>query len=237
MAGFWSFYLRDRLAGGRLAGYFRLFSLSMGLHNHTCTLNCRAQSVKADAMPLATWSRLLRERPYTINTLQGAALGAVGDLVAQRLERGSGMTIDWRQFASATAISGLQSGIFVPFFYGKLDVLFPGISASAVVCKTASDIVVQGIGTNATALAGRGASAEEVVKAMPEVLRDDCVVWLPYNLLAFRLIPTHIRATTTAIMTLGWNTYLSSVACRARDTAAASATSSAGADGASGSVR
>ena len=167
-------------------------------------------------MPLATWSRLLREWPYTLNTLQGAALGAVGDLVAQRLERGSGLTVDWRQFASATAISGLQSGIFVPFFYGKLDVLFPGTGASAVVCKTASDIVVQGVGTNATALAARGASAEEVLKAMPEVLRDDCIVWLPYNLLAFRLIPLHIRPTTTAVMTLFWNTYLSACACRVK---------------------
>lgn len=188
-------------------------------------------------MPLATWSRLLREWPYTINTLQGAALGAVGDLVAQRLERGSGLTVDWRQVASATAISGLQSGIFVPFFYGKLDVLFPGTGASAVVCKTASDMVVQGIGTNATALAGRGASADEVVKAMPEVLRDDCIVWLPYNLLAFRLIPTHIRPTTTAIMTLGWNTYLSSVACRARDAVGATSSDAAGASGSAGPSR
>ena len=51
---------------------------------------------------------------------------------------------------------------------------------------------------------------------LTQVLLHDCYVWLPYDLLAFRMIPTHIRPTTTALMTLGWNTYLSAVAVRAR---------------------
>ena len=38
---------------------------------------------------------------------------------------------------------------------------------------------------------------------MPQVLLHDCYVWLPYNLVAFRTIPTHIRPTTTALMALG----------------------------------
>ena len=56
----------------------------------------------------------------------------------------------------------------------------------------------------------------DVRRDMPQVLLHDCYVWLPYDLLAFRMIPTHIRPTTTALMTLGWNTYLSAVAVRAR---------------------
>ena len=43
----------------------------------------------------------------------------------------------------------------------------------------------------------------EVRRDMPQVLLHDCYVWLPYNLVAFRTIPTHIRPTTTALMTLG----------------------------------
>ena len=61
-----------------------------------------------------------------------------------------------------------------------------------------------------------GESVAEVRRDMPQVLLHDCYVWLPYDLLAFRMIPTHIRPTTTALMTLGWNTYLSAVAVRAR---------------------
>jgi len=61
-----------------------------------------------------------------------------------------------------------------------------------------------------------GESMAEVRRDMPQVLLHDCYVWLPYNLVAFRTIPTHIRPTTTALMTLGWNTYLSAVAVRAR---------------------
>ena len=56
----------------------------------------------------------------------------------------------------------------------------------------------------------------DVRRDMPQVLLHDCYVWLPYDLVAFRMIPTHIRPTTTALMTLGWNTYLSAVAVRAR---------------------
>ena len=61
-----------------------------------------------------------------------------------------------------------------------------------------------------------GEPMAEVRRDMPQVLLHDCYVWLPYNLVAFRTIPTHIRPTTTALMTLGWNTYLSAVAVRAR---------------------
>ena len=94
--------------------------------------------------------------------------------------------------------------------------MWPGTSPQAVVSKSVSDIAVQGVGGNAAAIAARGAPAAEVWRAMPEVLVADCCVWLPYNLVAFRLIPLHVRPTTTALMTLGFNTYLSHVAVRAR---------------------
>ena len=44
---------------------------------------------------------------------------------------------------------------------------------------------------------------------LPRVTLNDCRVWLPYNLLAFALIPAFIRPTTTAMMEASWQTYIS----------------------------
>ena len=60
-------------------------------------------------------------------------------------------------------------------------------------------------------LAGR--EGKEVVKhvaqEMPKVMLNDVRVWLPYNLIAFSVIPAVIRPTTTAMMEVSWQTYIS----------------------------
>jgi hypothetical protein len=40
--------------------------------------------------------------------------------------------------------------------------------------------------------------ADHVVRELPIVTRNDVVVWLPYNLMAFSVIPPVLRPTTTA---------------------------------------
>ena len=49
---------------------------------------------------------------------------------------------------------------------------------------------------------------------MPGMLLNEVRVWLPYNLLAFRFIPINIRPTSTAVVMLGWNVYLSHTSAR-----------------------
>ena len=44
---------------------------------------------------------------------------------------------------------------------------------------------------------------------MFEVTVNDARVWLPYNLVAFSVIPSYLRPITTAMMESGWQTYIS----------------------------
>ena len=119
-------------------------------------------------------------------------------------------------FSGFYAIVAAMNGLFVPFWYAKLETTFIGTGAKAVMCKSLSDIVVQGGIGNAISIFARGAPMSEVLREMPEVLCVDVLYWLPYNLVAFSRIPLHMRPTGTAIMTLGFNTYLSYVAARGR---------------------
>jgi len=43
------------------------------------------------------------------------------------------------------------------------------------------------------------------------VTKNDFVVWMPYNLLAFSIIPAVLRPTTTAAMEASWQTYITVV--------------------------
>ena len=168
---------------------------------------------------LRAYNRLLHERPFSTNVVVGGALGSVGDVLAQWL-RHRGET-GWRRVegqscAAAAAWGAANNGVFVPWWYRTLDARLPGTAVRAVACKSCLDIAVQGGLGNAAGIAARGAPLAEVLRSMPMVLLYDCVVWMPYNFLAFGRIPPHLRPTTTAFMTLGWNTYLSAVAAQGR---------------------
>jgi hypothetical protein len=55
----------------------------------------------------------------------------------------------------------------------------------------------------------RGEVLQHVAHEMPKVTMKDFGVWLPYNLLAFSVIPPLIRPTTTIFMEASWQTYIS----------------------------
>ena len=46
-------------------------------------------------------------------------------------------------------------------------------------------------------------------------LLNEMRVWLPYNLLAFKFVPVHVRPTTTMALTFCWHTYISATAAAA----------------------
>jgi hypothetical protein len=50
---------------------------------------------------------------------------------------------------------------------------------------------------------------EHVANELPTVTRNDILVWLPYNMIAFSMVPPMLRPTTTAIMEASWQTYIS----------------------------
>jgi Mpv17 / PMP22 family len=65
---------------------------------------------------------------------------------------------------------------------------------------------------------------EHVANELPTVTRNDILVWLPYNMIAFSMVPPMLRPTTTAMMEASWQTYIS---VRSHDYTTAATTSTA----------
>ena len=163
----------------------------------------------------SAYARLLRNHPRVVNGCQGAVISSTGDLICQRWE---GRTeVDVRRCAGAAAVGGFFSGLVYPAVYGALDKLWPGTSFRAVATKSVAELIPMGIGANALSIGWRAAVERQLAErgeraaaaADAGVLLNEVRVWLPCNLLAFRFIPINIRPTSTAVVMLGWNVYLS----------------------------
>jgi hypothetical protein len=124
---------------------------------------------------------------------------------------------DYQRFISAGLIGALVSGFVYPYAYARLDIMLPGVSVRSVVTKALVEIATVGIFVNSVSMGSRGLLmghqgndvASHVAREMPTVTLNDFRVWFPYNLVAFSLIPVHIRPATTSFMEAGWQTYIS----------------------------
>ena len=108
-------------------------------------------------------------------------------------------------------------GWVYPTAYARLDALWKGTHFTAVLQKSVVEIATVGIFVNSVSMTSRGLLvgrdvkevASHVVEEMPVVTLNDARVWLPYNMIAFSVIPVAIRPTTTLLMEAGWQTYIS----------------------------
>ena len=118
---------------------------------------------------------------------------------------------------SAGCIGSLFTGFVYPFAYALLDKRFVGGEFRVLLQKSLIEIVTVGITVNTVSLSARGWLQQRqpgdvfrhVMRELPAVTLNDGKVWLPYNLIAFRFLPPHIRPITTACMEAGWQTYIS----------------------------
>jgi hypothetical protein len=178
----------------------------------------------------------VQERPIIFNTLVGGTLCAGSDAVAQELEQqkpsfdslsspsynGKGVNQDvssfdgWR-FASAGLIGAFFGGFIYPAAYARLDAVFIGTGLVAVVKKSLVEIATVGVTVNGISMAVRGLMTgrgpadvmTHVTNSLPEVTKTDLIVWFPYNLVAFSVIPAVLRPATTSCMEALWQTYIS----------------------------
>lgn len=126
--------------------------------------------------------------------------------------------IDWFRLCGATGIGALFGGLIYPFAYAKLDAIWVGTQFLTVVKKSLVEIATVGIFVNTTSMTARGclrgdqegsAVMQHVISELPTVTQSDFLVWMPYNMVAFSLIPAFLRPTTTALMEALWQTYIS----------------------------
>ena len=183
------------------------------------------------------FANTIRKRPMLFNGLTGGFLCASSDAVAQQLEQTdrtdlsnststsatnlhhSTTTFDVRRFASAGLIGVFFGAGVYPAAYAKLDAVWCSSKGfRTILKKSIVEIATVGIFVNSVSLTSRGLCKgdkslnqvlDHVVEELPTVTRNDFFVWLPYNLMAFSVIPAVIRPTTTLMMEASWQTYIS----------------------------
>jgi len=180
----------------------------------------------------------MKERPVLINSLTGCVLFAGSDAIAQQIEKGDSLvailpfrvenkleakngsddgTFNYRRFVTSGILGIFFSGFVYPRAYTRLDHFWPGTEIREVVKKSVVEIFTVGVFVNSVSILARGVLvgrptddvAKHVVQEMPRVTMNDFRVWMPYNLIAFSVIPAFIRPTTTAMMEASWQTYIS----------------------------
>lgn len=126
-------------------------------------------------------------------------------------------TLDSRRLLSAGAIGVFFGGFVYPFAYAKLDALWKGVTIITTLKKSLLEIATVGIFVNSVSISTRGLLVgkdtekvvEHTMQEMPGVTVNDARVWLPYNIVAFSVIPIYIRPATTSLMEACWQTYIS----------------------------
>ena len=166
----------------------------------------------------------VRQRPTLFNGVTGGSLFAGSDAIAQEMEqKGLAVTHDKdssfnsRRFLSSIAIGGFIGGFIYPGAYKRLDRLWPKKDFGTVLKKSLVEICTVGIFVNSLSMISRGLMvgretnhvAQHTLDELPDVTKNDFCVWLPYNMVAFSVIPSFIRPTTTALMEASWQTYIS----------------------------
>jgi len=182
---------------------------------------------------IAAWSAFVKSRPVVVNSLTGGSLCAASDGLAQFVEEqrlmashenGDGERTATaysrtRRVLSAGLIGAFFGGWVYPKAYARLDAFWRGTHFSAVLQKSVVEIATVGIFVNTVSMSCRGFLVgrepdqviEHVGRDMPTVTLNDARVWLPYNMLAFSVIPAILRPTTTLMMEAAWQTYISLV--------------------------
>lgn len=178
------------------------------------------------------WLAAVKQRPLILNSLTGSVLFLSSDALAQRIEVKGLASLspyrkecndeeeDWFNYLrlGTTGLLGVFfGGIVYPRAYQILDRKWPESTFRHIVTKSVVEIATVGIFVNSVSMLARGILVgrkyEEVVphvaKEMPTVTMNDVRVWLPYNLVAFSVIPAFIRPTTTILMEASWQTYIS----------------------------
>lgn len=154
---------------------------------------------------------------------------SISDGLAQKYSRGDEEGLD--QFNTISNTSGLDirrvyaagilgagfGGFVYPFCYAKLDSIFQGAAFSVILKKSIVEICTVGVFVNSVSMASRGLAqgrkvkdvSSHVVSELPQVMMNDCRVWLPYNLISFTFIPIAMRPASTMLMEAAWQTYIS----------------------------
>jgi len=175
---------------------------------------------------LKSVTSFVQRKPLLFNgTIGGIVLGT-SDGIAQQIELCqqnhfevslSIDELDAYRLISATLLGVLFGGGIYPYAYAKLDKIWFKKDLLSIFTKSMVEIALVGVCVNTLSMTGRGLLSgrtpkevvHHVMNELPRITINDFKVWLPYNMIAFSIIPPLIRPSTTAFMEAMWQTYIS----------------------------
>ncbi len=152
------------------------------------------------------------------NAAAGATLFGIADGIAQGLNNETGTRqYDYRRLCGASVLGTMITGFCYPYGYFMLESLFPGRTFRTICYKSGTEIVTVSLFVNSLSMSVRGwfqghDAADvrvHVWSELPRVTFWDGILWFPYNVVAFSVIPLSIRPFTTGLLEAGWQTYMS----------------------------
>jgi len=158
----------------------------------------------------------------TVAGVQAGALGAMSDAFAQAM---NGAPVDGQHTLAMGLLAALISGSLNAVWLQRLERTFPGSDTRAVLTKTLADYCIAAVIANSAylagvplltaLLAGTPYDADLLVgwteDGFRAVMLVEALTFLPYNLLAFRVVPPRLRPLSAAMVSATCTIFLSGV--------------------------
>ncbi|KAF9000092.1 hypothetical protein BDQ17DRAFT_1360096 [Cyathus striatus] len=166
---------------------------------------------------LRAYNALLIRRPMASQCATAGFLFGAGDVVAQQLIEKRGKEHDFLRTARLTFYGGALFGPCMTKWYQFLNRLKFSSPRKALIYRVYLDqllltpvAVAFFYGSMATLEARPFEAWDRIKKAyIPTIIRN-WAVYVPVQLLNFSLVPPHLRLVFVSVVSLFWNTYLSS---------------------------
>uniref|UniRef100_A0A7S1FNR1 Uncharacterized protein n=1 Tax=Corethron hystrix TaxID=216773 RepID=A0A7S1FNR1_9STRA len=179
------------------------------------------------------YSQLTTEHYLLMAFLQAACLASAADVTTQALESGAG-AVDFRHVAAMATVASIMSGFMNAVWLRQLEGAFPGTQTKEVVIKTLIHAVIIASIINSAYLvfvpifteyffcAGGGAGfgftdlpsvafGKFEMDEFITLTKLELLMFVPYNTLAFKLIPPQVRPLTHAAVSATFNVAVSAV--------------------------
>ncbi|KAI0080582.1 hypothetical protein K474DRAFT_1657734 [Panus rudis PR-1116 ss-1] len=168
---------------------------------------------------LRAFNASLVRRPMATQCATSFTLFAAGDVIAQQLIEGKGRDHDFARTARLGFYGGALFGPAVTKWFQLLNRLQFRSPTKAVLYRVYLDQFVFSPGVVAfffgsmTLLEGKGVSdaTERIKEAYVPTLLRNWGVFIPTQVINFAFVPHHLRFVVVGVVSLFWNTYLSSV--------------------------
>ena len=184
--------------------------------------------------PLKQALHSFSKSPTRANMLSGGLIFALGDVLAQQIERrrsASGgpragdfpQQLDVHRIASSASLGSVWNGLCSPQVYRFAESMLPGRAMRSILLKTAMTVGFLSTCGNYCNLLARKlliqgceitAAVAAINEGMAEVVVADLRVWPVWDIVQFACVPPTYRPVLTAAVCCFWSTYISMVAMR-----------------------